>query len=185
MISARKPAHARPDRVIEPHRLRRPRPRQFRLNGGWWSTDMPDCGQPCPPLFAKAPRARNRLGLQHMKVWSDGAPITRENSRVRMLLRHCGAAADNPGCGGPLERPWRTGIGRPALPAAHPGPPGVDAHLIPQGLCSGNSPGPGRVLILAGARGLGGDDAPGSFVGAVAGSVHEDLMAGVDEPVQE
>ena len=63
--------------------------------------------------------------------------------------------------------------------------PFVGAHPIPQGLCSGNSPGPGRILILAAARGLGGDDAPGPFVGAVAGPVHEDLVAGIDEPVQE
>jgi hypothetical protein len=61
----------------------------------------------------------------------------------------------------------------------------VGAQLIPQGLCSGNSPGPGRVLILAGARVPGGDDAPRSFVWAVAGSVGDDLVAGVDEPVQE
>src|SRR5579859_644387 len=38
-----------------------------------------------------------------------------------------------------------------------------------------NSPGPGRVLILADARGLRGDDAPGSFAGPVAWSVHDYL----------
>src|SRR6516162_5273142 len=31
----------------------------------------------------------------------------------------------------------------------------------------------------------GGDDAAGSLVGPVAGSVHEDLVAGVDEPVEQ
>src|SRR5580704_8392758 len=39
--------------------------------------------------------------------------------------------------------------------------------------------------MLAGGRGLGGDGAPGSVVGPVAGSVHEDLVAGVDERVEQ
>ena len=34
-------------------------------------------------------------------------------------------------------------------------------------------------------RGRGGDDAPGSLVRPVAGPVHEDLVAGVDEPVEQ
>ena len=50
---------------------------------------------------------------------------------------------------------------------------------------SSNSPGPGRVLILAGARGVSGDDAPGAFAGPVAGPVHDDLVAGVDDPVEQ
>jgi RNA-directed DNA polymerase len=61
----------------------------------------------------------------------------------------------------------------------------VGAHLIPQGLCSSNSPGLGRVLILVTARCPGGDDTPGTLVRAVAGSVHEDLVAGVYEPVEQ
>jgi len=50
---------------------------------------------------------------------------------------------------------------------------------------SSNSPGPGRVLILADARGVSRDDTPGPFAGPVAGPVHEDLVAGVDDPVEE
>ena len=62
----------------------------------------------------------------------------------------------------------------------------VDDHVIPQGLRSSNSPGLARrvdvyrvvVVALVG-------DAPGSFAGSVAGSVHEDLVAGVDQPVEQ
>lgn len=81
-----------------------------------------------PATVREGPRTRNRLGLQHMKVWSDGAPITRENSRVPMLLCHCGAAADNPACGGPLEQPGERGSAaqlfppRIQVPQAAPGP---------------------------------------------------------------
>jgi hypothetical protein len=55
----------------------------------------------------------------------------------------------------------------------------VGAHQIPQGRCSSNSPGPGRAPSLGAGRVPGGDDTPGAFVRAVAGSVHEDLVAGV------
>ncbi|SRR5260370_998378 len=50
---------------------------------------------------------------------------------------------------------------------------------------SSNSPGPGRVVSLAAARVPGGDDTPGSFVGPVAWPVHDYLVAGVDDPVEE
>ena len=53
------------------------------------------------------------------------------------------------------------------------------------GLCSSNSPGPGRVLILVAVRGPVGDDTPGTLVRAVARSVHEDLVAVVYEPVEQ
>jgi transposase len=61
----------------------------------------------------------------------------------------------------------------------------VGAHVIPQA-CAHVIPqvvGPGDVL-LGGLLPVVGDT-PGSLVRAVAGSVHEDLVAGVDEPVEE
>ena len=62
----------------------------------------------------------------------------------------------------------------------------VDRHVIPQGLASRNSPGVGLGVGLTGPRWwclVGG--AAGSFPGPVAGSVHEDLVAGVDQSVQQ
>jgi len=53
------------------------------------------------------------------------------------------------------------------------------------GLRSRNSPGPGLISVLPDVLLPGGDDAPGSFVGPVAGPGHEDLVAGVDEPVEQ
>ena len=50
---------------------------------------------------------------------------------------------------------------------------------------SGNSPGPGLCLVLRGVLLPGERDTPGSFVRPVAWSVHEDLVAGVDEPVEQ
>jgi len=52
------------------------------------------------------------------------------------------------------------------------------------GLRSRNSPGLARRVMLLGLRGGLGDRGAGPFVGSVAGSVHEDLVAGVDQSVQ-
>jgi uncharacterized OsmC-like protein len=49
---------------------------------------------------------------------------------------------------------------------------------------SRNSPGLARRWMLLRVRGGLGDDASGSLVRPVAGPVHEDLVAGVDEPVE-
>src|SRR6266542_68380 len=60
----------------------------------------------------------------------------------------------------------------------------VGRHVIPPG-CDHVIPPAGRGFFLLGVRGGLGDDAPGSFVWSVAGSVHVDVVAGVDEPVEE
>ena len=62
----------------------------------------------------------------------------------------------------------------------------VVRRVIPQGLASHNSPGAGLGVGLTGLcwRCLVGG-AAGSFPGPVAGSVHEDLVAGVDQPVEQ
>ena len=71
------------------------------------------------------------------------------------------------------------------LPQAHDPAEPVSDHGIPPGCDQVIPPVLARWSFLHGARlGLGGG-APGAFVGAVAGAVHEDLVAGVDEPVQE
>src|SRR5260370_37276844 len=54
-------------------------------------------------------------------------------------------------------------------------------HVIDQGLARAW---PGSVL-LGGLLACRGDTPSGSFVGAVAGAVHEDLVAVVDDPVEE
>jgi hypothetical protein len=55
--------------------------------------------------------------------------------------------------------------------------PGACAQVIPQ------VAGPGDVL-RGGLVPVAGD-IPGSFAGSVAGAVHEDLVAGVDQPVEQ
>lgn len=57
---------------------------------------------------------------------------------------------------------------------------------IPPGLGPSNSPWFGPWWgCLAGCHGVPGDGAPGSFVGSVAGAVHEELVAVVDQSVEQ
>jgi hypothetical protein len=60
----------------------------------------------------------------------------------------------------------------------------VDAHVIPQAWAH-VIPQDRAPPVLPDVLLPGGDFASGSFVGPVAGAVHEDLVAGVDEPVEQ
>ncbi len=51
--------------------------------------------------------------------------------------------------------------------------------------CSRNSPGPGLCLVSSRVPLPGERDTPWPFVGPVAGAVHEDLVAGVDQAVEQ
>src|SRR5437879_969418 len=55
--------------------------------------------------------------------------------------------------------------------------PGACAHVIPQVVGPGDVLPCGLVLVVG--------DTPGSLVGSVAGSVHEHLVAGVDESIEQ
>ena len=63
-------------------------------------------------------------------------------------------------------------------------PSSVGTDVIPQGFDQ-VIPQVLAIFILVAVRVPGGDDCSGPFVRVVAGAVHEDLVAVVDEPVQE
>ena len=75
------------------------------------------------------------------------------------------------------QRRWGGGV--------HLGQAGVAGHVIPQGCPSRNSPGwASGVCLLGGGGGCRGLLA-GAFAGPVGRAVDEDLVAGVDEPVEQ